>query len=401
MTSSRLEQHNQAHLPTSRLLDGFFSNNNNSNSAAAAVPSEIITNEEDAITNDDEDLFDNVMSVSMVNLNKRDNAEEVIERELRLEEAREAYRAHITPNARSKMFNGCFKIWKKKDLPPSIANYKCGQVLDVYASFVSDSSNFYVQEVARRKDLEYLEDCIQNFVQILLTNDDLLDDLYVFQEKSVGTDLVLVKCPRDGRWRRALFLDKVFSDDFSNHLASDDDDEQERTSKRSQYDDNGYFSFLLLDWGTEEMVIKTRKQINEDLFIFPMNEKLMIGPFALKCAINESSIKAAGSCLPDSHTSAVNKETRDLFEVEFKQQLDKALLRLRISQNVTINGDQKAMVELFFMPDVAASLIGSQKKLIKLNCVTHILHEIKKRDRKQLDENGNEINDSYQVFSQF
>lgn len=343
---------------------------------------------------DDVNINMDIPSVSMVNL--VEPADEERQRRLQAaDEAREAYRAHITPNARNKMFNASFKIWKKRDFNPCHRKYKCGQIVDVRVSHLADSKNFFVQDMAHIGDLEHVESCIEKYVQVLMKDPECRDDILSFQQNTNKFDVVLVKCSWDDRWRRAIFLDKINSDSFSAFVSDEDlvDEDQERTTKRCEQ--KNYFSFFVYDWGREDMIIKTRRQLNEDLFIMPMTEKLVnLGAFALKCSINECTVTLRESYKHADQSAEINAELRNRFECEFKRQLANKHLRIRISQMVTIKSDLQAIVELYYLPeDVNGRRV--------VNCVEHLLNLVNKNSYVDKLNQSIDIDVTFKVYKPY
>ena len=149
-----------------------------------------------------------------------------------------------------KLFNSLFTVWKRKHINSTIQSYKCGQIVDVHVSFVDDSRRFYVIEQARLNDLNYLENCIQNYANVLLTDDTIANELFSFQMNTHLHDVVLVYVKKLGKWRRAVLVEKLTSNDF----AYDDDDElDDQTSgtgpSQQSLEQKYYLSFFIIDWG--------------------------------------------------------------------------------------------------------------------------------------------------------
>jgi len=298
--------------------------------------------------------------------------------------------AHCIPNGRTKLFNSLFTVWKRKHINSTIQSYKCGQIVDVHVSFVDDSRRFYVIEQARLNDLNYLENCIQNYANVLLTDDTIANELFSFQMNTHLYDVVLVYVKKLGKWRRAVLVEKLTSNDF----AYDDDDEDVDEQMSQSAEQKFYLSFFLIDWGMEELVIVPKNQFNTHLFVLPMNEKLIqIGAFALKCTLSQAQLR-----IRDKYASMKPFEG-DLFERRFNELLREKSLRMRISQTVCIRAEFEAIVELFFMPAQIGSLIdllvdkfkhsstpGVEQSLHEtvadlrskqaLNCINYILSEI-------------------------
>lgn len=112
----------------------------------------------------------------------------------------------LCPFGRNKMFNGSFKIFKKRELVASVEKFKCGHVFEGMISFVEESQEFYLQKTSRMDDLCSLETCIQNYANVLLNEASLREELYAFQANSAKLDVVLVKAKWDDKWHRAIYL---------------------------------------------------------------------------------------------------------------------------------------------------------------------------------------------------
>lgn len=112
------------------------------------------------------------------------------------------------PVGRSKMFNNGFKIYKRREIVPSVNNFKCGQKTECVVSFIESPENFYVQKKSRIKDLNDFESCIQNYANVLLNDDGIRSSLYSFQNNVAQYDVVLVKSKLSKKWQRAIFLGK-------------------------------------------------------------------------------------------------------------------------------------------------------------------------------------------------
>ena len=123
-----------------------------------------------------------------------------------LQEQKLAYKAHAKTNGRTKIFNCSFKLFKKRDINRSIQNYKCGQSVKCFVSFIHDTKQFYVQQNSRLNDLKDMETCIQNYANVLLSDDKLTEELYSFQTNTAQFDVVLVKAKWDNKWHRAIYL---------------------------------------------------------------------------------------------------------------------------------------------------------------------------------------------------
>ncbi len=123
-----------------------------------------------------------------------------------LYEQQMALNALSAPNGRNKLFNGNFKLFKKKDVIPTIQNYKCGQTLECFVSFIQDTNEFYVQQSSRLNHLKDLDDCIQNYANVLIESHEIARELLAFQSNTAKFDVVLAKAKFDNKWHRAIYL---------------------------------------------------------------------------------------------------------------------------------------------------------------------------------------------------
>lgn len=313
----------------------------------------------------DDDSFSNLASASQHNI----------------ELHAQALQGYIAPNSRNKMFNSLFKIWKRKDLAPLAHNVKISEIFDVRVTCVESSACFYAQKASSIADLNYLEECSTNYANVLLNESDMQSDLWSYQRNIAQFDLVLVQGDND-LWKRAVYLgiDNTQS----------------------------YHVFHLIDWGSREAVDVNHKE----LFVLPFNEKLVAwGPMALRCQINQSMLKVRETCVSNSEIEYMNKRRSERFNEMFKDiVLERKNFRIRIAQRSVMKSEFDFIVELFFMPDDAASMINELKnehrllaELInsmderldlsptsenemKLSCSNYIL------DRIRIEEKLNQVN---------
>lgn len=330
-----------------------------------------------------EDLYTQITSVSYNDL----HMQTLIQEQLL------AVKSLIVPNGRSKLFNCSFRIFKKKDIIPTLGNYKIGQLVDVNMSFIDDSKNFYLQQLSRLDDLKHMEHCIQNYANVLLSDDTLQDELYSFQSNSAKYDVVLCKCSYDNKWRRAIYIDRVTSNSFE--LEIDDEDEEidfDQGSRERKKPTKDYYSFFLIDHGNEDLIIRGRNDSKKDLFILPVADKLMqIGAFVLKCSLIESHYKRRQIyCESDENKRIINLNEMysDLFEKKFRELLKNKKLRMRLSQLVNIKSEIEAMVELFFskqeslkfknelMTNSNYSISTTLSSQSKFNCIQYISNHV-------------------------
>lgn len=294
-----------------------------------------------------------------------------------------------SPNERKGLFNCGFKVWKKKDLMGSAQIYKIGQMANVLVSYIDDSRRFFIQEEKRLADLNHLESCINKYADVLLADFTVRDELYIFQNKSSKFDVVLVRSSSDKKWHRAIYLDRMSSRDFNSIVDQEDLDGYTCEIEKS------YHSFFLIDYGREEMIITRNNDPHRELFILPINIKLVqIGCFALKCSINEAYIKKRGLCVSESEIE-LRQQNECLFEKCFKEMLTHKRLQVRISQIFTNKAESEAIVELFYHENDAElvvndlndmtllfdeSLIDMNAKnnqfYLKLNCIHYVIKKM-------------------------
>ena len=122
---------------------------------------------------------------------------------------------------------------------------------------------------------------------------------------------------------------------------------------------------------------------------------MLVGKFALKCSLNEYSIKSCHIKIeqyPDNNkVSYVHK-----FAAKFKEMIQKQFVDVQISQLSTIRSELEALVNLYFLPDDAIKLamcdndvknennledisyINSTKltSSLKLNCIYYITRSL-------------------------
>ena len=279
-------------------------------------------------------------------------------------EFRQALKAHITPKGRTKIFNCSYKIYKKADLIPTIQQYKSGQIVEVNVSSIDDSKRFYVQQASRLADLERFDTCIQKFVAAMLSestvNSELAAELLAFQSNTTKFDVVLALSKKENTWRRAILLEKITSSHFEN--VDEDPNSFASSSKlnfKQQKRQKNYFTLFFIDWGREELVITDLDE--QSLVLLPVNERIMHGSFALKCALNEGSIRMRGK------HGIMRIENQLEFEKKFAQNLLHKRLIMRISSITRVGNDVEATVELFYLPGEAEELKASLGETIEFD----------------------------------
>lgn len=285
--------------------------------------------------------------------------------------------SYIEPNGgRNKMFNGSFAIWKKRDLKSSLYRYSCGQVFTVCISSLGDSTLFYVQEYRLLDDLAQIEASIQNYARVLLASSDIRDKLVSYQKHAAKSDLVLFRSGSNSdsyQWRRAILIDRTTTNPEDEIVDIDPRD----ISKPNAI----FYTFRLIDWGRVETVIDRRgDSVDEDndepdLFILPMHERLLsIGPFALKCSINECHLRSSEKFANYAHEEwyvqhrEQQEQKRGEFESLFKERLSNKLLKIRINKATNVKNDLEAVVEVFYFPEPNLKS--------PVNCVKQILGEL-------------------------
>lgn len=275
------------------------------------------------------------------------------------ESTRQALLAHTTSNGRNKMFNCSFKIFKKREVVPTNQIYKVGQMVEVKVSFIDDSKKFFVQPLNRRNDLIELEKIIDKYATTLLEGEDVLNELKAYQNNATKFDVVIAKSSFDNKWRRAVLVDKLTSDQL-NYADEYEDLEasfRSRDSSSQRKQKYNYYEFFLIDWGKTDIVKTPINDPKIDLFILPMIDRILsIGCFALMCSLNESQIK-----LRKKYDELVIAN-HELFDKKFKS-LENMTLIMRISQLVTINAQIEAIVELFYQPSDGERLLAELESL--------------------------------------
>lgn len=302
----------------------------------------------------------------------------------------EAYLNHVAPMSRNKMFNGLFKIWKRRDINPMIQKYKCGQVLNVRMAHLGDSATFYTHEYRRLDDLMTVEASIQNYARVLITSDELRSELQSFQHNAAKFDLVLARSTWDNQWRRAVIMERVSSE----NLGEEEDNSTQIPSSGARI----YHTFFMIDWGRTDTYVQTNDR-RGDLFILPMNAKLLaIGAFALKCSINQCHVRFRETIVPNARLEELNAERRREFEAAFRARLkEEPLLKMRITQIVNVKNDVQAIVELYFFPDEKQAV--ERKHHDVLNCVKSILDELDYLNVSDYEGEFGGDDDSTRVFS--
>ena len=292
----------------------------------------------------------NYSSVSMQNIFESANIE-----------FRNALKAHITPNGRTKIFNCSFKIYKKSDLIPTVQQYKSGQTVEVKVSSIDDSKRFYVQQASRLHDLDRIENCIQKYVNSwladLTVNSRLFDELLSFQANTAKFDVILAYSKKACKWRRAILLEKISSCHFDN--ADEDENEVLTIDYLRSKKPNNYYTFFFIDYGLEELI--TTPIDDQSLILLPINERIMHGSFALKCQINETSIR-----IREKYGSMRIENQMD-FEKRFAENLLNKRVTLRISSITRTGNDVEATAELFYLPKESEELIASLNETFELN----------------------------------
>lgn len=309
-----------------------------------------------------DEIMLNLSSVSLANINERSKYENV-----------HVPKSLIESTNRTKLFNSLFRVFKKKDINPSIQVYKCSQVLDVKVVHIEDHLEFYVQPYNRLGDLEHLEICLNQYANALIGDLNLSQDLSTFQDKTNRFDLVLL-C-HEYQWKRAVFLERT----CTSTLCSMFDHES------FEDDEVSFFSFFLIDWG-REVLIKKKLMHKNDLFILPYDQKLnRVGSFALKCKISEHQIKLREKI--DS-SQKMNQMRKNLFDKKFSEYFKDQILRMRISQIVNVKNEVTATVDLYFRPEQIENFLKIEAHQIRqlkpsnlnksnVNCVQFVLDQIK------------------------
>jgi hypothetical protein len=268
----------------------------------------------------------------------------------------------MTPNARTKMFNASFKIWKRRDLSPVLQNVKVGQIFDAYVTHLSESSVFYLRHVSLVPKIAELETCLQNYANELLRDVSLRSELLCFQTHTTKFDMVVVKTEKNG-WRRAVLNEQVSNSSFDVYSDGEDDSPFVNKSSSRAAEPKSFYTFYLVDWGNEITLVKKQTELNSEIFMLPMNEKLIqIGPLTVKSGINQSLVNLTQTMSCDSELNRQVQRRRDLFEKRFKELVVSKKLRVRVSQKVFLNSELEIIVEPFFAIDEAEALIETFKR---------------------------------------
>lgn len=288
---------------------------------------------------------------------------------------------HIVPNGRNRMFNCSFKIWKKRDLKASTHRYHCGHIFNVRISHLGDSAAFYVQEHRLLEDLAKVEASIQNYAHVLVTSVDTRANLLSYQRHAVKTDLVLARTKADGKWRRAVLVDRAVSNEDGEMVEINPNEAYQVTKAL-------YTTFFFIDWGLTETVVEKRRRSDEttfpldgDLFILPIHDLLLsIGAFALRCSINQCHLKRNEKFVRDDdevekQTTFDQQQLREEFEKAFRARLVGKLLKMRITRATSVKNDLEAIVELFYFP--------TSDSKTAVNCVKQIVNELSVLNNKQ------------------
>ena len=321
-----------------------------------------------------DELIEDLKSVSVQDLHMQ----------IKMEEHRSALRAIVEPHQRGKLFNGSYKIWKRRDLQHSVQSYKCGQCVEVRVSHVCESRHFYVQQASRIADLQLLERCMHNYVSKLL--EEPSDEFYSFQANSAKFDVVLAKSRLTNRWHRAVYMDRVcFADDDygdDDDADNDNDNTYNSSSSSSSYKRRGgarggagyraaseqrvFHTFHFVDWGREETFATPANPAARvsELFIMPVHEKIMrLGSFALKCSLNEAHTRVRAK-----YGQTISMEMERLFERCFARTMLERTCTMRISHTTASVNALEANVELYFLPAdyeaLHAALLHSQMQLL-------------------------------------
>jgi hypothetical protein len=271
----------------------------------------------------------------------------------------ETIRSLATPNMRTKHFNSSFKIWKRGDLILYVQNTKVGQTFEAEVPHISDSNCFYVHNITHKKKLLHMESCIEAYCDEWLNDEKTHEELFFYQQNVAKYDVVLVKNERE-KWKRAIYLDRVSAESFEHY--SDDDDTikyQNMTQNKDKSNPSVYLSFHLIDWGEEITLTKSKRDLSNEIFILPLDEKLIrVGVMSLKCKIDQSFIKKRETLCKNSEIERLNEQRKNTFEIMFKKLLqNNQQIKVRVMQTSKIGYSLEIMANLYFMPDDAEKLI--------------------------------------------
>lgn len=137
-------------------------------------------------------------------------------------------------------------------------------------------------------------------------------------------------------------------------MYSDESLEDLNNSKLARTSKKNYYSFFLIDYGREDMII-TISQREPHIFLLPINEKLMVvGNFALRCSLNQSSVQMRQ--LSKSTNRMKEDCFKSLFESKFKKMMENRKCRTHLCQITTIQRESEALVTLYLLPEDAHGL---------------------------------------------
>lgn len=175
------------------------------------------------------------------------------------------------------------------------------------------------------------------------------------------------------------------------------DDFKSLPQASSNKKEKNYYSFKLIDYGRSILVQTIRNDPNLELFILPMNERLMIiGSFALRCSLNEYKLRERYS-----ESREKQHKASQLFEKKFKRMMENQVVKVQVCQLTTVKAELDALVILYFLPEDAQRLAlsddidfgdekicenipfinlksssGEFKLNLKLNCIYYIMRSI-------------------------
>lgn len=249
---------------------------------------------------------------------------------------------------RTKLFNCTFQIWKWKDLK-TIHAYRCSpQLIKIKITRVYSTNKFYIQKENDLKSISLLNECIQNYANVLLSDEMMYTELYNYMLYTSKNDVVIAKSPIDHQWKRAVVLDKPSIDEFYG-------------TSRDNLQHDQYFSVLFIDYGYEQLIRYTRNLESFEqhpvsmIVVLPLNEKLVqLEPYALKCSLSRTDMKKylyhlTTDCDPNSSENETKFEIkfRDILQNKTSNNNDTFDLFMKIVQCENFRGEIEAVVELY------------------------------------------------------
>jgi hypothetical protein len=281
------------------------------------------------------------------------------------DEFRNNLQGHISDRSRNKLFNCQWKIYKRDNLIPTFQHYKVGQELEVKISSIDNHEQFYVQEVSTLENLKRSELLINRYVskviEELKIDIALRDKFLAHQENTTQYDVVLAQSKANGKWRRAILLEKISSSHFD---YADNMDQIIITDMTVKRQEKNYFTLIFIDSGKKVTVVRSLD--DKSLFILPINEMILHGSYCLKCSLNDANIRVKGKY------GLSQIENRMSFEKKFKEVLLYKKVFIKISSTTRVSNDFVAMVDLYFKPNEGEELLEKLNATLDASCLNSI-----------------------------